>query len=315
MKKIKLIEFDILKGLLIVLVVIGHAISTDTPLHHTIFWFHMPAFFMISGYFTSEPRSMKDLLTKKTIRLVLPYLFWSILLFVLYWPENPLKNIVRILFGGGNNTTIYSYPFWFVNALFIASIIFSAMLSIKHKYTDYILLCVGIVCYFLIHTDLLPFPFSTPWAIDVAIGVLPYMLIGYYFKSYKYSIWHLILILVPIMFFIWQKLIGFTFTINMKVMLYNDVLLDLIVPCTFAFASYLLSRAIAKMKYVGTAIAKMGEASMTIMFTHAALLYSTNYIPMLPKVSLTILIGLGVHWLIQKNEFSTLLFNGQKISK
>lgn len=40
-------EFDILKGLLIVTVVMGHT-SFKIPLID-VYWFHMPAFFMITG--------------------------------------------------------------------------------------------------------------------------------------------------------------------------------------------------------------------------------------------------------------------------
>lgn len=43
-------EFDILKGLLIVTVVMGHT-SFKIPLIDA-YWFHMPAFFMITGYLT-----------------------------------------------------------------------------------------------------------------------------------------------------------------------------------------------------------------------------------------------------------------------
>lgn len=43
-------EFDILKGLLIVTVVLGHT-SFKIPLVD-VFWFHMPAFFMVTGYLT-----------------------------------------------------------------------------------------------------------------------------------------------------------------------------------------------------------------------------------------------------------------------
>ena len=43
-------EFDILKGLLIVTVVLGHT-SFKIPLVD-VFWFHMTDFFMLNGYLT-----------------------------------------------------------------------------------------------------------------------------------------------------------------------------------------------------------------------------------------------------------------------
>ena len=44
----RLIHMDIMKSFLIICVVIGHTYIEWTKY---IYWFHMPVFFMISGYF------------------------------------------------------------------------------------------------------------------------------------------------------------------------------------------------------------------------------------------------------------------------
>lgn len=44
-------EIDILKGILILFVVIGHYPFINQSIKQIIFWFHMPLFFIISGYF------------------------------------------------------------------------------------------------------------------------------------------------------------------------------------------------------------------------------------------------------------------------
>lgn len=41
--------YDIMKGIMIILVVIGHNRFANTELKDIIFWFHMPVFFMITG--------------------------------------------------------------------------------------------------------------------------------------------------------------------------------------------------------------------------------------------------------------------------
>ena len=46
------IELDILKGIMIIFVVIGHT-SIKIPFFD-IYWFHMPAFFLISGYLAKK---------------------------------------------------------------------------------------------------------------------------------------------------------------------------------------------------------------------------------------------------------------------
>lgn len=51
MKTERLNQFDILKGVGILLVMIGHAISTNSIVYNLIYGFHMPLFFFCSGFF------------------------------------------------------------------------------------------------------------------------------------------------------------------------------------------------------------------------------------------------------------------------
>lgn len=113
------IEFDILKGILIITVVLGHT-SAKIP-YIDVFWFHMPAFFMITGYLTRKWLEPKDLviavknkdifIIRKLGKYVLPYLSYSIVFFFIFRPESILRNLVRVIYAGANNTTVYSYPF------------------------------------------------------------------------------------------------------------------------------------------------------------------------------------------------------------
>ena len=43
-------SIDIMKGILIFFVIIGHYPSINERIQSIIYWFHMPLFFMISGY-------------------------------------------------------------------------------------------------------------------------------------------------------------------------------------------------------------------------------------------------------------------------
>ena len=58
---VRKVEFDILKGILIIFVVIGHT-NLKIP-YFDIFWFHMPAFFMVSGYLTKKWLTPKELIS------------------------------------------------------------------------------------------------------------------------------------------------------------------------------------------------------------------------------------------------------------
>ena len=62
MKTERLNQFDILKGVGILLVMIGHAISTNSIVYNLIYGFHMPLFFFCSGFFFKDRQLMKVLL-------------------------------------------------------------------------------------------------------------------------------------------------------------------------------------------------------------------------------------------------------------
>ena len=62
-------DLDILKGIGIVLVILGHQYL---PIGHFIYSFHMPLFFLISGYLYYK-KEIKESLVKDFRRLIIPY--------------------------------------------------------------------------------------------------------------------------------------------------------------------------------------------------------------------------------------------------
>lgn len=87
---------DILKGITIILVVIGHAVQGVVSSQHLtinteynsifilkqiIYGFHMPLFFIIAGLFINSwvKRSFKEAILQKILRLLIPYFFGHLL--------------------------------------------------------------------------------------------------------------------------------------------------------------------------------------------------------------------------------------------
>jgi len=62
--KKRILYFDIAKGIAILAVIIGHLGGLPDILGRFIFSFHMPLFFLISGYFM-KPMSMKGIFRKR----------------------------------------------------------------------------------------------------------------------------------------------------------------------------------------------------------------------------------------------------------
>ena len=126
-------EIDILKGIAISMVMLGHAIivypidlNSQYPWCNYMHWFvssaHMPLFFVISG-FCFGFHDWKSYLAKKTKRILVPFIVFSILgvflnMFLGVFINNPLspsEALLGILTGSSN---------WFLYTLFIIFLIF-----------------------------------------------------------------------------------------------------------------------------------------------------------------------------------------------
>lgn len=73
---------DIAKGIGILLVLIGHVCDKHTFLWNFITLFHMPLFFIISGYVLKLDKPIKLFLKSKLMTLWVPYVSLSLLV---YW--------------------------------------------------------------------------------------------------------------------------------------------------------------------------------------------------------------------------------------
>ena len=67
---------DIAKGIGILLVVWAHA---KGPFSKYIYQFHMPFFFLVSGYLYNKDDSPKVFIWKKTKSLYVPFITWNII--------------------------------------------------------------------------------------------------------------------------------------------------------------------------------------------------------------------------------------------
>lgn len=158
----KRIEYlDTAKGIAIFLMVMGHTIAwnysdwnfltlrpifqTPTQVQESLLWkliysFHMPLFFMISGYLNYKPQPIKKIITKKIGRLLIPYIFTGFLLLLLRG----------------------YYGYWFLFSLFELSIIGAILfkvLKIVNKKAIYWIDIIAIVITFFIMRKILNLSF------------------------------------------------------------------------------------------------------------------------------------------------------------
>lgn len=130
--------YDVAKGILILLVVLGHVFETGI-INQYIYSFHMPAFFIISGiiqnYSSVLKKPLKDAIIRKIYTLIVPFLFFELI--------GVLFNIARFgvtlnIFGYASNTLSLrcnNGPDWFIWALFVDEILFLLIHHfLKNKY-------------------------------------------------------------------------------------------------------------------------------------------------------------------------------------
>ena len=186
------VEINILKGIGILLVVLGH---TETPLSTVIYTFHMPLFFLLSGYCFSitKYRNFKPFLLSRIKSLVVPYFSFSLIIFALYIANRylhfyaPLNISLRDAFIGifvNMRSTKYYISMWFLTCLFVAEILFYFICRLSKsnmKLLAILLIISSIIGYaYCIYVKKV-----LPWNIDLSFTAVAFLGIGYLSKVYK----------------------------------------------------------------------------------------------------------------------------------
>lgn len=132
--------FDIAKGVAIIAVIVGHSdmLGVSTDVRDFCFSFHMPLFFLVSGYFCRPDARLDGALIRKNMRgLVLPYVATCLVIialaavkYAIFAPEEVLDSTVSWLVAGlyGAGAVFPGVPegipaigaIWFLLALFWA---------------------------------------------------------------------------------------------------------------------------------------------------------------------------------------------------
>ncbi len=174
---------DISRGIGILLVVYGHALSPGI-IRYLIYAFHMPLFFFLSGLvFRYKPdESWQSFIGKNARNILLPYLIFAILSLLLWYvtrrPELPavLLQFGSIFYGNGNNNLLaFNNLLWFLPCLFLTRVLFFAVTRYSSD-IKYLLVVMGLFaclgyCYSLFFSEIkLPFGLETALTAIVFFG-------------------------------------------------------------------------------------------------------------------------------------------------
>jgi polysaccharide biosynthesis protein PslL len=271
------IWIDICKGLGIFFVVLGH--SGNVLISHFLFWFHMPLFFILSGYLHKQSESLNDLFSiilKRTFQLLIPYFSFYLLILILFQfdANKPIlitKVDIERVIDGGQLLTGFFGPFWFITTLYITQITFLIVSSINnHK----IIIIIVFLLYILSHVELPYTPSKDTgyfWNVDVVLFAIAFYSFGYYLKKYKKLLLNSYIFIlcsfISTFFIVLNVLNIIDYTLDMKYKIYNHFFLDLIVPISFSMTIIFFARQISNF-IIGKTIAYIGAFSLTIMYLH-----------------------------------------------
>lgn len=178
-------SIDIAKGIGIIAVVWGH-LQLACPIKSELYIFHMPLFFILSGYFFNDfSESIKQVLLKRFHSYLVPYFIFMIvdlLIFVILYLIAGKSQQIHISLGILFHPYGVVTPLWFLLCLFEVHILY----YIIHRYapglkwnTTIILICYSI-SYYLFRCNI-----HLPLYLDSALSMLLFFHTGYLFNKYR----------------------------------------------------------------------------------------------------------------------------------
>ncbi len=323
---------NIMKAILISTVVLAHSNHMPYEIGKIIYWFHMPCFFILSGYFFKMPElnktAVQEWILKKAKKMLIPCVVYFIIC-TAFEGSFKLKKIIYFLYGGKMVGGVY----WFITVLFISHMVMLILLAkfrIKTQWSLVILMyTVGIAWSKLMVPESIagyPMYLRFPWNADVVLVALPYVYIGHRMRDYicrkkirkiEYlasGIVALAIISVTAYLFVSGELV---FLIDMRYSVYKNWVLTLVIPICFFVVLFLLSKVVEKMPVINSVLFYVGDASLIIMYLHL-LIKDSVVIPAWGEgytiglyLLVSVIISMGVYSISKLNAITNWLLNGK----
>lgn len=174
MLKQRILWLDIAKGIAIILMVLGH--SSIPPVASNFIWaFHMPLFFVASGYTTNwDKYSGLMFVRKKTTSIMRPFIIYSALLYIVIRITDVQVDTSNLLSEGWGGMAL-----WFVPVLFVSLLLAYILQRIRSRTKwCYLAILVGFSAVLSYYDIVLP------WNMSVAPYAVLYIMVGGAMKMY-----------------------------------------------------------------------------------------------------------------------------------
>lgn len=278
---------DVLKGLGIMAVVWGHS---GSPNAFYMFWFHMPLFFLVSGYlyqFKSQQTGL-TYVQRKAKHLLVPYVFYLLLITLMMFSVSICKgqpaaqffsdNWKALFLGGSLLEGVYA-TFWFITCLFFVQISYDYLCRRISAWFYKGIFLAG--CFLMAYWESRYYPgIFVPWNLDVGLYALAFYGLGNFLRQHRLLEQHTprnmlfglsLVISLGFIFLYSQKILDYG--LDMKHRQYYYLGTNLILPLAFTLLSIQLSMLLSKWRYFNNSFIILGKAAMVIMYLHLSAVY------------------------------------------
>lgn len=188
---------DSIKGIGVILVILGHTYDIPVFLCNFIYSFHMPLFFIISGYLYNTQKysgwSARKFILNKAKSYLLPYTIYSLINIAInfVWEycfygnvipaKRMLKYVADAFYCRADDAYMKNFvPVWFLLCLFISSVLFWLITKYCEKYTGAICVSLAIVGYLWCSIV----DYRIFWNLPTALIAILFIYLGYAIKKY-----------------------------------------------------------------------------------------------------------------------------------
>ena len=293
---------DFARGVVIILMLVGHS-NPPEGVWHFIYGFHVPFFFILSGYLYNKEKweklGFKELLKSRLKTYIVPYFGLSLINLLINIPyewyrgirggalrASTFSHLEWILYSLGQNDKVPNCtPLWFLPALFVGTVLLYFILKIENVFMQ------ASICAVCLWPVRILASFSVrqlPWHIDIATMGMGFMLVGFYIARYKLLSKKINLFCIIVIILVASDVIFENPIIDLNNRVVNDVYLTTVGASLMSFALMLLCQKYCKKQ---NPISYLGQNTLIVMaFNFAINTYMSviwKHIPLLGKYEFT----------------------------
>jgi fucose 4-O-acetylase-like acetyltransferase len=258
-------------------VVTGHAFA-EPAVRATLYPWHVPVFFFLTGYLWTAGRGFGDEVRKRSRTLLAPYLAWLLLAGAFTTAlraergQPPSLSVFGEMLLGGTYVESPLYTFWFATALLFAALLQRAIEPLP-RWVPWAVAAAGLVAVYAVPRVVADVPLS----LGVAVPCLAFLLLGTVAKRLRPRIGRP-LIVGPALLAVGAALVatGASLPVDIKQGDFGTILISPLVAAVLSFGLVLVAEAVvpALGDRFGRAMVLLASGGLLVMFVHPVVLWA-----------------------------------------